>query len=76
MSTRIDVEHSVAHTHTQNGLAESFIKRLQIIACPLLMKIKLPVFAWGHTILHATSLVRIKPTVYHKYSSLQLVLGQ
>ena len=31
MSIGIDVEHPVAHTHTQNGLAESLIKRLQII---------------------------------------------
>ena len=27
----IRVEHSVAHVHTQNGLAESLIKRLQLI---------------------------------------------
>jgi transposase InsO family protein len=46
MSIGIDVEHLVAHTHTQNGLAESFIKRLQMIARPLLMKTKLPVSAW------------------------------
>ena len=59
MSIGIDVEHPVAHTHTQNGLAESLIKRLQIIARPLLMKSKLPVSAWGHAILHAASLVHI-----------------
>ena len=53
MSIGIDVEHPVTHTHTQNGLAESLIKRLQIIARPLLMKLKLPVSAWGHAILHA-----------------------
>ena len=28
----INIEHPVAHTHTQNGLAEFFIKRLQLIA--------------------------------------------
>ena len=76
MSIGIDVEHPVAHTHTQNGLTESFIKRFQIIARPLLMKSKLLVSAWGHAILHAASLVRIKPTTYHKFSPLQLVLGQ
>ena len=27
MSIGIDVEYPIAHTHTQNGLAESFIKR-------------------------------------------------
>ena len=32
MSIGIDVEHPVAHTHTQNSLAESLIKRFQIIA--------------------------------------------
>ena len=41
MSIGINVEHPVAHTHTQNGLIESFIKRLQLIAQPLLLKIKL-----------------------------------
>ena len=29
MSVGIDIEYPVAHTHTQNGLAESLIKRLQ-----------------------------------------------
>ena len=40
MSIGIDVEHPVTHTHTQNDLAESLIKRLQIIARPLLMESK------------------------------------
>jgi hypothetical protein len=43
MSIGINVEHLVAHTHTQNGLSESFIKRFQLIVRPLFMKIKLPV---------------------------------
>ena len=76
MSIGIDVEHLIAHTHIQNGLAESLIKRLQIITRPLLMKSKLPVFALGHAILHVASLVRIRPTAYHKFLPLQLVLGQ
>ena len=42
MSIRINIEHHVAHVHTQNGLEESLIKRLQLIARPLLMKTKLP----------------------------------
>jgi hypothetical protein len=76
MSIGINVEHLVAHTHTQNGLVDSFIKRLQLIARPLLMKTKLHVSAWGHTILHAASFVWIRPTTYQKYSPLQLALGQ
>ena len=53
MSIGIKVEHSVPHGHTQNGLAESLIKRLLLIARPLLMKTKLHVSVWGHAILHA-----------------------
>ena len=45
MSSGINIEHPVAHIHTQNGLAESLIKRLQLIARSLLMKIKLPTSA-------------------------------
>ena len=74
-SIGITVEHSVAHTHTQNGLAESLIKRLQLIARPLLMKTNLPNSAWGHAILHAAALIRLRPRAYHKYSPLQLVNG-
>ncbi|CAA7051317.1 unnamed protein product [Microthlaspi erraticum] len=76
MSIGISVEHLVAHVHTQNGLAESFIKRLQMIVKPLLMRSQLPVSAWGHAILHAATLIRIRPTSNHKFSPLQLVLGK
>ncbi|GJT27352.1 disease resistance CC-NBS-LRR class family protein [Tanacetum coccineum] len=43
---------------------------------PMIMKSKLTVFAWGHAILHAATLIRIRPTSYHTYSPLQLVFGQ
>ena len=68
MSIGITVEHPVAYVHTQNDLAELFIKRLQWIARPLLMRSKLPTSAWGYAILHAATLVRIRPTSYHTYS--------
>ena len=70
------MEHSIAHVHKQNGLAEAFIKRLQLIARPLLMRIKLPIYAWGHAILHAAALVCIRPTANHQQSPFQLVLSQ
>ena len=76
MSVGINIEHPVAHTHTQNGLAESLIKRLQLIAIPLLMKTKLPTSARGHAIMYAANLVHIRPTAYHEYSPFQLVLGK
>ncbi|XP_074326895.1 uncharacterized protein LOC141664839 [Apium graveolens] len=76
MSVGISAEHPVPHVYTQNGLAESFIKRLQLIARPLLLKAKLPTSIWGHVILHAANIIRIRPTSYNQYSPLQLVLGQ
>ena len=76
MPIGINIEHHVAHVHTKNGLAESLIKRLQLIARPLLMKTKLPTSTWGHVVMHAASLIRIRPTSYHEYSPSQLVLGK
>ncbi|CAL9009595.1 unnamed protein product, partial [Prunus brigantina] len=58
----IDIEHPVPH-------------RLQLIARTLLMKTKLPVSAWGYAILHAASLVRLRPVANNQYSPIQLVLG-
>jgi hypothetical protein len=76
MSIGIKVEHSVAHVHTQNGLAESLIKILQLIASPLLMKCNLPSSTWGHNILHAAALIRLRQTASHKFSPLQLISGR
>ena len=71
----INVQHPIAHVHSQNGLAESFIKRLQLIARPLLLKSKLPLSAWGHAIIHAVNLIRLRPTANHDLSPLQLAKG-
>ena len=75
MSIGIDVQHLVAHVHSQNGLAESFINRLQLIVRPLLLKSKLPLSTWRHAIIHAINLIRLRPTVNHDFSPLQLAKG-
>ena len=72
MSVGIDVEYPIARIHTQNGLAKSLIKRLQLIARPLLLRTKLPLSAWGHAILHAATLIRIRPTANHDCSPYNL----
>ena len=72
----LTIEHPVAHVHTQNGLAESFIKRIQLIARLVLMRAKLPISTWGHAILHAAAQIRIKRISYHEFSPLQLVHGR
>ena len=51
------------------------IKRVQIIARTLLLRTKLGSSAWGHAILHAAALIRIRPTALHTHSPLQLVFG-
>ena len=76
LSTGIIVEHPIAHVHAQNDLAELLIKRLQLIARPLLMRTKLPVSIWGHAIFHATTLVRIRPISYHDFYPLQFIFCQ
>ena len=73
MSLGIEVQYLVAHTHTQNGLAESFIKHLQWIARPLLLRTKLPLSAWGHALLHAGNLICLRPIGDHDFSPLQIV---
>ena len=75
MSVCINVEYPIAHTHTQNGLAESLIKFLQLIVRPLLLRTKLSLSSWRHVILHTATLIRIRPTTNHDCSPLQLALG-
>ena len=74
-SLGIEVEHPVAYVHTQNGLTESLIKHIQIIAGTLLLRTNLNDTAWGHAVLHATALIRLCPTTSLLQSPLQMVLG-
>jgi hypothetical protein len=69
----IKVQHSVLYVHTQNGLPESLIKRIKLIAKPLLLGCNLPTSCWGHVALHAANLVQLRLTTYHTTSPLQLV---
>jgi hypothetical protein len=71
----IAVEHSVSHVHTKNGLAEALIKRIKLIARPLLQSCNLPNTCWGHVVLHATALIIFCPSAYNIHSPMQLVQG-
>ena len=75
MALGIEVQHSVPYVHTQNGLAETLIKRIKLIARPLLQSCNLPTSCWGHAVLHAGDLIQLRPTAYHTASPLQLVRG-
>ena len=46
-----------------------------MIARPLLLKTKLSLSAWGHAIIHAAHLIRLRPTANHDLSPLQLAKG-
>jgi transposase InsO family protein len=50
MALDIQIQHSVPYVHTQNGLAESLIKRIKLIARPMLMNCKLSTTCWGHVV--------------------------
>src|SRR6266540_4980281 len=75
MALGINVEHSVPYVHTQNGLAESLIKRIKLVARSLLHNCNLPISCWGHAVLHTADLIQLRPTAYHTTSPLQLVRG-
>jgi hypothetical protein len=65
MAQGIEVQSSVLYVHTQNSLTESLIKRIKLIARPLLQGCNLSTSCWGHTIIHVTDLVQLRPTAYH-----------
>ena len=63
MALNINVEHFVLYVHTQNGLVESLIKRIKVVARPLLHNCNLPIACWSHVVLHAADLIQLRPTV-------------
>ena len=64
----INAEHSMPHVHTQNGLAESLIKRIKLIARPLLQDSRLPTICWGQAMLQAAALIQYRPFASHSVS--------
>jgi hypothetical protein len=75
MARGIEVQHSILYVHKQNGLTESLIMIIKLIARPLLLGCNLPTSCWGHAVLHTADLVQLRPTAYHTTSILQLVRG-
>lgn len=64
----IDSQYNVPYVHFQNGMAESLIKRIQMIVRPLLMQTSLPATVWGHAVLHAASLLLYRPFAFTSIS--------
>ena len=75
-ATGIHLTYFVPYEHSQNGLAEAYIKKLQMVARPLLLHAKLLATLWGHAILHATALLRLCPTLLNPITSQELLIGR
>ena len=75
-ATSIHLTYSVPYEHSQNGLTEAYIKKLQMVARPLLLHAKLLATLWGHAILHAAALLRLRPTLLNPITFQQLLTGR
>ena len=72
----IELTYSVPYEHAQNGLAEAYIKKIQLIVRPLLFHANLSPTLWGHAVLHAAVLLRLRPTLLHTQTPLELSSGR
>ena len=64
------------YEHNQNRLAKAYIKKLQMVARPLLLLAKLLATLWGHVILHVAALLRLHPTLLKSITSQELIIGR
>ena len=71
----ISLTYCVSYEHNQNGLAEVYIKKLQMVARPLLLHARLLATLWGHAILHVASLFWLRPTLLNSNSLQELLTG-
>ena len=63
IASGIDLTYSVAYEHLQNELAEGFVKKIQLVARPLLLYANFVSSIWGHAILDAVALLKLRPTL-------------
>jgi hypothetical protein len=76
VATGIALTYMVPYEHAQNGLAEAFIKKIQLISRPLLLHAKLPSSFWSHAVLHAATLLKYRPTMLQEHSPLEILTGR
>ena len=73
VASGIALTYAVPYEHSQNGLAEAYIKKIQLVVRFLLIYAKLQSSLWGHAVLHAAALLRFRPTLLHTQTPLELV---
>lgn len=71
-ATGIELTYSIPYEHAQNGLAEAFIKKIQLIVRPLLFHANLLPKYWGHAVLHVVVLLTLRPTLLHTQTPLEI----
>jgi hypothetical protein len=81
MGQRIKIQHSVPYVHTQNGLAKSLIKRIKLIARPLIQDYNLLTSCWGHAVLLVADIVQVfnydqLHIISHPHSNLYVEINQ
>ena len=72
----IELTYLVPYKHSQNGLAKPFIKKIQLISRLLLIHASQPSHLWAHVVLHATTILKYRPTLLNDFSPLELLSGQ
>ena len=76
IASGIELTYSAPYEHSQNGLAEAYIKKIQLVVRPLLIHAQLEPSLWGHAVLHAAVLLRLRPTLLLTQSPLELASGR
>ena len=74
IATNIALTYSIPYEHSQNGLAEEYIKKLQMVAQLLLLHTHLLATFWGHALLHTATLLQLCPTLLNVNSSHELLI--
>ena len=76
VASGISLTYLVPYEHSQNGLAEAFIKKIQLVTRPLLLQAQLPSSMWGLAVLHATALLKLRPTLLNVQTPAELQSGR
>ena len=74
--TALGINHanSVAYEYSQNGLAEAFVKKIQLVARPLLLHAKLSSSMWGRAVLYAAILLKLIPIMLYVQTPHELLI--
>jgi hypothetical protein len=63
-------------THGHNLTAADAGKTHECVAKPLLLHANLPSSMWGHVVLHAAALLRLRPTLLNTQTPYELLTGR